>query len=173
MTGTSTEPHPPATPAVASGGSVAASAAATRRRRTRRRLFVVFALLAVALVFLLVEGLGSSLDYFDTVNQALAHRAQLGTTTFRLEGNVVAGSIRSTANGADFRLSEGDHFVSVANSGSPPQLFQADIPVVVVGHFASTASDNFVSNSIEVKHSSTYIAQYPSRVKGKNGKVLP
>ncbi|HWD56549.1 MAG TPA: cytochrome c maturation protein CcmE [Acidimicrobiales bacterium] len=173
MTGTSTESRPPLTPAVAAGRSVVASAAATRRRRTRRRLMVVFALLAAALVFLLVEGLGSSLDYFDTVNQALAHRAQLGTATFRLEGNVVAGSIRSTATGADFRLSQGDHVVPVANSGSPPQLFQANIPVVVVGHFASTTSDDFVSNSIEVKHSSTYIAQYPSRVKGKNGKVLP
>ncbi len=33
------------------------------------------AVLVGALVFLLVEGLGSSLDYFDTVDQALAHRA--------------------------------------------------------------------------------------------------
>jgi cytochrome c-type biogenesis protein CcmE len=172
VTGTTTEPSPPATPETAGGRGVA-SALAVRRRRTKRRLMLVFFLLAVALVFLLVEGLGSSLDYFDTVNQALAHRAQLGTTTFRLEGNVVAGSIHSTATGADFRISQGDHVVPVANSGSPPQLFQANIPVVVVGHFASTGSNNFVSNTIMVKHSSTYIAQYPSRVTGKNGKVLP
>ncbi len=168
MTDTSTEPIPPATPEVTGGGAVA-SAAATRRRRTRRRLLLVFALLAAALVFLLFEGLGSSLDYFDTVNQALSHRGELGTTTFRLEGNVVAGSIHSTATGSDFRLSQGDHVVAVANTGSPPQLFQPNIPVVVVGHFASSASDNFVSNTIMVKHSSTYIAQYPNRVRAKNG----
>ncbi len=170
MTGTTTEQNPPATPETA-GGRAVASAVTARRRRTRRRLMVVFALLAAALVFLLVEGLGSSLDYFDTVNQALAHRAQLGTTTFRLEGSVVPGSIRSTAAGADFRLSQGSHVVDVVNTGSPPQLFQANIPVVVVGHFATDTSSEFQSNTIMVKHSSTYIAQHPNRVRAKNGTV--
>jgi cytochrome c-type biogenesis protein CcmE len=137
----------------------------SRRRRTRRRLLVVFVLLAAALVFLLVEGLGSSLDYFDTVNQALSHRHQLGTTTFRLEGVVVPGSIRATTAGADFALCQGANTVHVANTGSPPQLFQSRIPVVVVGHFASDASTKFVSNTIMVKHSATYSAQHPGRVK--------
>ena len=163
MTETTTQPNPPATPASAGGRGVA-SAVTARRRRTRRRLLVVFALLAVALVFLLVEGLGSSLDYFDTVDQALAHRAQLGTTSFRLEGNVVPGSIRSTAQGADFRLCQGSRFVDVVNTGSPPQLFQSDIPVVVVGHFSSASSSEFESNTIMVKHSATYTQQYPGRV---------
>jgi cytochrome c-type biogenesis protein CcmE len=139
-----------------------------RRRRTRRRLLVVFVLLAGAFVFLLVEGLGSSLDYFDTVNQALTHRQQLGTTTFRLEGVVVPGSIRATTAGADFALCEGDNTVHVANTGSPPQLFQSHIPVVVVGHFASDTSTNFVSDTIMVKHSATYTAQHPGRVKPAN-----
>ena len=107
MTGTSTEPTSPATPETAGSSSVA-SAVAVRRRRTKRRVFVVFALLAVAVIFLLVEGLGSSLDYFDTVAQALSNKAELGTSTFRLEGNVVPGSIQSTATGADFKLSQGD-----------------------------------------------------------------
>ena len=39
------------------------------------------------------------------------------------------------------------------------------IPVVVVGRFASDARQRFVSNSIFMKHSQTYIAAYPSRVK--------
>jgi cytochrome c-type biogenesis protein CcmE len=141
------------------------------RRRTRRRLFVVGAVLVAALVFLLVEGLGSSLDYFDTVDQALAHRATLGTSTFRLEGLVVAGSIRRTATGADFTVAEGTSTVPVENSGSPPQLFQPGIPVVVVGHFASTTSSVFVSNQIMVKHSADYIAQHPGRVRAPNGSV--
>jgi cytochrome c-type biogenesis protein CcmE len=132
---------------------------------------VVFAVLIAAFVFLLVEGLGSSLNYFDTVDQAFAHRGTLGTTTFRLEGDVVPGSIRSTAVGTNFDISEGSHTVQVANTGSPPQLFQADIPVVVVGHFASTGSNSFDSNQILVKHSANYIAKYPNRVKAKNGSV--
>jgi cytochrome c-type biogenesis protein CcmE len=142
-----------------------------QRGRTSRRVLVVFALLIIAFVFLLVEGLGSSLNYFDTVDQAFAHRATLGTTTFRLEGTVDAGTIRPTATGTDFDISEGAHVVHVANTGSPPQLFQATIPVVVVGHFTSASSNNFVSNSILVKHSATYIEQYPTRVRAKNGTV--
>jgi cytochrome c-type biogenesis protein CcmE len=140
-------------------------------RRHSRRLWVVGAVLIAAFVFLLIEGLGSSLNYFDTVDQAFAHRGTLGTTTFRLEGTVVAGTIRSTSVGADFSISEGHHVVRVVNTGSPPQLFQSGIPVVLVGHFTSTTSDEFVSNSILVKHSANYIAQYPKRVKANNGSV--
>lgn len=141
------------------------------RRRARRRLLVVGAVLAAALVFLLVEGLGSSLDYFDTVDQALAHRATIGTSTFRLEGLVVPGSIRRTATGTDFSVSEGSSTVAVRNSGSPPELFQPDIPVVVVGHFASATSAVFLSNQIMVKHSADYIAEHPGRVTAPNGSV--
>jgi cytochrome c-type biogenesis protein CcmE len=170
VTGTTTQPsQPPAPPTSEEHQGPALPAA--RHRRTSRRVLVVFALLIVALVFLLVEGLGSSLNYFDTVDQALAHRATLGTTTFRLEGTVDPGSIRSTATGTDFDISQGAHVVHVANTGSPPQLFQANIPVVVVGHFTSSTSSEFVSNSILVKHSATYIEQNPSRVRAKNGTV--
>lgn len=147
---------------------------APRRPRPRRRLrlVLVFAVLGAAVVFLLVEGLGSSLDYFDTVHQAVTHRASLGTSTFRLEGTVVAGTVHDTARGTDFTISGGGDRVAVVNRGSPPQLFQATIPVVVVGHFASAGSDTFESDQIMVKHSATYIAEHPARVRGRNGTVV-
>ncbi len=147
-------------------------AAARPRPRHRARLVVVFAVLLGAVAFLLAEGLGSSLDYFDPVHQALAKKATLGTTTFRLEGTVVAGTVVRTRHGADFSVAGGGEQVAVENSGSPPQLFQPGIPVVVVGHFASAGSDVFVSNQILVKHSATYIAQHPTRVRGQGGKVV-
>lgn len=131
----------------------------------------MFVLLAAAIAYLLVEGLGSSLDYFDTVAQAIAHKHKIGTTTIRLEGLVVKGSITHTAKGADFEVSGGGHSVVVHNYGSPPELFQPNIPVVVVGHFAGAASDVFISNQIMVKHSATYIAAHPTRVRAPNGTV--
>jgi cytochrome c-type biogenesis protein CcmE len=146
---------------------------ARHRPRHRLRLFLVFAVLAGAVVFLLVEGLGSSLDYFDTVHQALTQKAVLGTTTLRLEGTVVPGSIRDTGVGTDFTVSGGGEEVAVENQGSPPQLFQPGIPVVVVGHFASATSDVFMSDQIEVKHSASYVAAHPTRVRGKTGKTVP
>jgi cytochrome c-type biogenesis protein CcmE len=135
------------------------------------RLLAVFAALAVALVFLLVEGLGSSLDYFDTVSQAMAHRQSLGTQTFRLEGTLVPSSLHATATGSDFTICQGSNDVHVVNTGSPPQLLSNGtvVPVVVVGHFRSTTSNEFDSNSILIKHSSTYAAQYPGRVKPQTG----
>lgn len=141
------------------------------RRRWRLRHVAVFAVLIGAVVFLLAEGLGSSLDYFDTVSQALHQKGTLGTTTFRLEGLVVPGTIHSTATGTTFDISGDGHTVAVENSGSPPQLFQPDIPVVVIGHFASPTSFVFLSNQIEVKHSNSYIAAHPGRVRAPNGSV--
>ena len=168
MTGTTTEPSPPTPPS--SGAPIGPALPPPAAPATSRRVLVVFALLVAALVFLLVEGLGSSLDYFDTVDQALAHQASLGTQTFRLEGTVVPGSIRPTA-GHELPHLPGPRVVPVTNTGSPPQLFQGRIPVVVVGHFASEASPAFESNTIMVKHSETYSAQYPNRVKVKAGSV--
>ena len=52
------------------------------------------------------------------------------------------------------------------NTGNPPQLFQPNIPVVVVGHFVGAT---FVSNQIIVDHTAQYVAKYPNRVRAPNG----
>lgn len=140
-------------------------------RRLRFRLAVVGLVIVGAVVFLLVEGLGSSLDYFETVPQAQASRASLGTSNFRLEGTVVPGSVNRTAVGTNFSVSQGGQTVAVVNTGTPPQLFQPNIPVVVVGHFSSPTSDTFFSNQIMVKHSANYIAKHPQRVRASGGAV--
>jgi cytochrome c-type biogenesis protein CcmE len=119
-----------------------------------------------AFVFLLAKGLGSSLNYFETVDQAVASKAMLGTKTFRLEGLVVSGSVHRSRGGVDFVAAGTKHRIDVVNTGNPPQLFQPDIPVVVVGHFAGAT---FESNQIIVDHSAQYIAKYPSRVRAPNG----
>lgn len=153
-------------------GSARTSVAAPAGRRGRRlRLAVVAAVLVGAVAYLLVAGLGSSLDYFDTVGQAFTHRAAIGTSTIRLEGVVVPGTVERTARGADFQVSGAGHKVTVHATGSPPQLFQPDIPVVVVGHFATARSDLFLSDQIMVKHSATYIAEHPTRVRAPGGTV--
>jgi cytochrome c-type biogenesis protein CcmE len=122
--------------------------------------------LAAAFAFLLVKGLGSSLDYYLTVNQAVHQKATLGTRDFRLEGVVVPGTVHNTAAGVDFTVQSDGVSEEVSNTGTPPQLFQPNIPVVVVGHFSGNAFD---SNQIMVKHSSSYIAAHPNRVTAPNG----
>lgn len=134
--------------------------------RPTARYVVVGLVLVGALVFLLVKGLGSALDFYLPADQAVAQKATLGAKTFNLEGVVAPGSIRATTEGVDFVVTSGAIRLPVTNTGSPPQLFQANIPVIAVGHFSG---DTFVSDEILVKHSSTYIAEHPQRVRAPNG----
>jgi len=166
---TTATPAPPGAgprdPAAGAPAERPAPTGAGRERHTAR--YVVVGLVLVgALVFLLAKGLGSALDFYLPADQAVAQKAQLGGKTFNLEGVVAPGSIHSTPSGVDFVVTSGSTRVPVHNTGSPPQLFQSNIPVIAVGHFTG---DLFASDQILVKHSSTYIAQHPSRVTAPDG----
>jgi len=142
------------------------------RRRANRRTVGVLVVLVLAVLALLSQGLLHSLNYFETVDQALGSRATLGTQTFRIEGVVKPNSITRTSSGASFWLTGGPGKEVFVNAhGSPPELFQADIPVVVVGHFTSPPSDSFYGTQIMVKHTASYIAEHPNRVRAPNGTV--
>ncbi len=130
------------------------------------RYAVVGLVLVGSLAFILAKGLGSALNFYLTANQAVAQRATLGSQTINLEGVVQPGSVHYTAKGADFVVTSGATRVQVDNTGSPPQLFGPNIPVIAVGHFSGNA---FVSDQILVKHSSDYIAAHPGRVTAPNG----
>ena len=86
--------------------------------------------------------------------------------TFRLEGLVVPGSVRVSGSTVRFVAAGGVHRIAVVNHGNPPQLFQPDVPVVVVGHFEG---DGFVSDQIIVDHSAQYQQQHPDRVRAPDG----
>jgi len=131
---------------------------------------LVLGALVLAIIALLSQGILHSLNYFETVDQALGQRAKIGTEVIRLEGVVKPGSIDRTSSGASFVLTGSrNHRVYVDAHGSPPELFQADIPVVVVGHFTSATSLDFDGTQILVKHTATYIAAHSRRVKAPNG----
>lgn len=140
-------------------------------RRSRWRTIGVLVVLVGAVLALLSQGLLHNLNYFETVAQAETNRAKLGTQEIRLEGIVDAHTISRTASGASFYMRGGGYRVFVRASGSPPQLFQANIPVVVVGHFVNSHAQRFDANQIMVKHTANYIAAHPGRVKAPNGTV--
>lgn len=144
----------------------------TEQRRQRRRLGVVGVVIVAAIGFLVYKGITSAIVFFKTANEAVAQRATLGDTIFQLEGTVVPGTVHSHGNASDatvaFTVESSGVKVAVTNTGSPPQLFQSGIPVIVVGHFVGT-TDRFASDQILVKHSNSYIAAHPNRVKALNG----
>ncbi len=142
------------------------------QRRQRRRLEVVGIVIVAAIGFLIFKGLTSAIVFFKTANEAVAQRASLGNSTFQLEGMVLPGTVRTMKSHSGtyvaFVVESSGVRVAVTNSGSPPQLFQPGIPVIVVGHFVG-ATNRFSSDEILVKHSNSYIAAHPSRVKALNG----
>ncbi len=142
------------------------------QRRQRRRLAVVGVVIVAAIGILVFKGITSAIVFFKTANEAVAQRAALGNSTFQLEGIVVPGTVhdisKQTGTSVAFVVESSGVKVAVTNIGSPPQLFQPGIPVIVVGHFVGS-TDRFASDQILVKHSNSYIAAHPNRVKALNG----
>ena len=128
---------------------------------TRRRLWLAGIVVIGALGFLVFQGLGNATLYFRTADEAVAQRAQLGERRFRIEGDVVAGSVVQNGNDVTFILTSKSVDVPVVHKGDPPELFRPGIPVVLEGRFQG---DHFASDRILVKHSETYVAENPDRV---------
>ncbi len=135
----------------------------------RRRLAVVGVVVVAALGFLVFKGLTSAIVFFKTANEAVSQRASLGNSDFQMEGMVVRGSVQHRGQDVyDFTVEAAGVKVRVDNTGDPPQLFRPGLPVVVVGHFVGS-SDVFASDEIMVKHSQSYVAAHPNRVKAADG----
>ncbi len=96
-------------------------------------------MIVAAIGFLIFKGLTSAIVFFKTANEAVAQRATLGNSTFQIEGMVLPGTVRTVRDGSGttvaFVVESSGVKVAVTNTGSPPQLFQPGIPVIVVGHF--------------------------------------
>ena len=127
----------------------------------RRRLWLAGIVVLAALGFLVFQGLGNATLYFRTADEAVAQREQLGDRRFRIEGDVVDGSVHQVGNDVSFVLTSKSVEVPVRHQGDPPELFRPGIPVVLEGRFQG---DHFSSDRIMVRHSETYVAENPERV---------
>jgi cytochrome c-type biogenesis protein CcmE len=128
---------------------------------TRGRLWIAGVVVVAALGFLVFQGLGNATLYFRTADEAVAQRAELGDRRFRIEGDVVDGSVQQVGNDVSFILTSKSVEVPVRHKGDPPELFRPGIPVVLEGRFQG---EHFASDRIMVRHSETYVAENPERV---------
>ena len=119
---------------------------------SRRRQVVAALVIGGAVSFVLVEGLGNATEYYKTVPQALADKAKLGTSQFRIMGEVDP-DVHKVGNQTEFSITYDNATAAVVTSALPPQLFQPRIPVVLEGHWSGAV---FVSDLIMVKHTSNY-----------------
>lgn len=165
----------PPSPGPGAGDPAVPPAPRIVRRRSflgsRRRQAIAILVIAGAVAFLLFQGLGSATEYFKTADQAVADRASLGTRQFRIEGTVDS-DVRRVGNLTSFSITANRVTVPVLDSKEPPQLFKPGIPVVLEGHWAATGPV-FHSDLIMVKHSASYAAAHPDRLRPQTPPSTP
>jgi cytochrome c-type biogenesis protein CcmE len=138
---------------------------APRRRRsfaTRRQKIMACIIVVGSIGFLLFRGLTDAVNYYLPANQAVAQRAKLGNSDFRIQGKVLRG-VRQSGKDLYFTISSHHVNVPVVSTGSPPQLFRAGMPVVLVGHWQGTIFSSF---QIMVQHGSSYAEAHRAAAPG-------
>ena len=143
-----------------------------------KRAYILLGAILVAIGFLVVKGLGDATEYFKTTDEAVAQQVKLGTSRFRLEGTVTEGTVCAPTNGGvHFEVEENGKHIAVYHDGDPPELFRANIPVVLAGAFdpkrerpSGVDAPVFASDLVMIKHSNVYIQKNKSRVKDYVGK---
>lgn len=136
------------------------SAPAPRPRPKRRGRYVVAiggCVVAIVAIVVLGVALSENVVYFRTVTEAVQNRKDEGTSRFRMAGGVVEKSVVDTSNGVTFVVTDGKNTAVVRHEGDTPALFKPGAPVVVEGHWASTAKDApFLSDRILIRHGANY-----------------
>jgi len=119
-------------------------------KRYWRFLLPATAIVAV-LVFLLVT-LSGNLVYFKTPTEIVGETAG-AADRIRLGGQVVGGTVATTADGVAFEVTDGRQAVDVVHAGAPQDLFREGIGVVLEGNWDGSV---FHSDTMLIKHDEQY-----------------
>ena len=123
------------------------------RRKRRYWVFVLAALGLVAIIVgFLVFNLNEALVYYRTPTEVVDETPD-PNDRFRLGGQVMVGSLVETSDGVEFVVTDGEAAVNVTHTGTPQQLFQEGIGVVLEGAWDGTT---FHSDEMIVKHDEQY-----------------
>jgi cytochrome c-type biogenesis protein CcmE len=133
-------------------------------RGRRGALWAVAGLVVIVggLGVVLFNGLRDASTFFYNVDEAVAKQSDLQGSRFRMQGNVVDGTVETTDDGVTFVISYGGKRVTVDHAGDPPELFGPKIPVVLEGTFVG---DRFESDQILIRHDNAYDEDNPDRIR--------
>ncbi|MGB3410383.1 MAG: cytochrome c maturation protein CcmE [Microthrixaceae bacterium] len=129
-----------------------------------RKLIAIggIAILIAVLGGIIFKGLSDASMFYYNVDEAVVKKAEIDGKRFRMQGNVIEGSIKQSADGVDFTVAYGDAQVHVTHKGAPPELFSSEIPVVLEGEFVG---DDFHSDEIIIRHDNNYDEKHSDRLK--------
>ena len=102
-----------------------------------KKVIISSLIITVVVVCLFWSGMKDSSTYFLTVSEFSEQQGQLLNKGVRVNGDVVPNSIQWNAQELilDFKISDGQHELSVRYNGVAPDTFKDNISVVVEGKF--------------------------------------
>jgi len=121
-----------------------------------QRQFVLFGIAGVValVVAITVAGLNENLTYYLYPNEALDQRAEFPDgERFRLAGQVVAGSLSESGEDLTFEVTDGSATIPVILVGTPPALFNEEVPVLLEGHWSGGV---FTADDALIRHDENY-----------------
>jgi cytochrome c-type biogenesis protein CcmE len=131
------------------------------RRRRSPLVYVVGVLVVVAIAFVLFQFLNNAALYYRNADEAVRDKASLGTKRFRVQGTV-QDDVQQSGTAVTFSIAFNGATIAVHHQGDPPDLFKAEAPVVLEGHW-DASGQYFDSDTILIKHSAEYIEDNPDR----------
>lgn len=133
------------------------------RRRRNILPMIVLALVLIAGGVIVTQFLRSAVDYYCNVDEVGSRSGCDADRRLRLQGVVERNSVVSSGGDTAFDISFNGDRISVYYDGEPGGIFKECIPVVVHGRF-DTATDTFLGDRVEVKHSDEYVAVNDDRL---------
>jgi cytochrome c-type biogenesis protein CcmE len=121
-----------------------------------QRQFVLFGIAGVValVVAITVAGLNENLTYYLYPNEAVDQRAEFPDgERFRLAGQVVAGSLSESGEDLTFDVTDGSATIPVILVGTPPALFNEEVPVLLEGHWSGGV---FTADDALIRHDENY-----------------
>lgn len=131
--------------------------------RRRWLPMLVLGLVLVAGGVIVTQFLRSAVDYYCNVDEVGARSGCDADRRLRIQGVVERGTIASVGGDTDFVIGFNGAELPVHYDGQPGGIFKECIPVVVHGRF-DTASDTFLGDRVEVKHSDEYVSVNDERL---------
>jgi cytochrome c-type biogenesis protein CcmE len=127
--------------------------AARPKRKFKARYIVASVLCVGVIAWLLIGGLYNNIVYLRPVSYAVTHRADEGTKTFRMAGQVKPGTIEAIKGGSRFVMFDDKASAVVDLQGSASSLFRNCAPVVVDGRWNGTT---FLGDQLLIRHGAEY-----------------
>jgi cytochrome c-type biogenesis protein CcmE len=124
---------------------------------------VVLAAVLVAGGVIVTQFLRSAVDYYCNVDEVGVRSGCDTDRRLRIQGVVERGTVVSSGGDTSFDVSFNDVRMAVYYDGEPGGIFKECIPVVVHGRY-DDASDTFLGDRVEVKHSDEYVSVNDERL---------